>query len=45
MNIKNSLNTQVFQDEHDFSTLENLLSCLDHVSPKKITRSEYEALQ
>jgi hypothetical protein len=33
MNIGKSLNSQVFQDEIDFKTLENILECLDNVVP------------
>ncbi len=45
MKQNNSLDTPVFQDELDFKTLENILECLDHVTPKKVSRSEYVAMQ
>ena len=45
MKQNNSLDTPVFQDELDFTTLENILECLDHVTPKKVSRSEYNAMK
>lgn len=43
--LGNSLDSKVFQDELDFKTLENILETLDHVTPKKVARSEFDALK
>ncbi|MCD5380895.1 hypothetical protein LR004_03110, partial [Candidatus Gracilibacteria bacterium] len=43
--INTSLDTQVFQDELDFKTLENLLETLDHVEAKKISRENFNDLK
>lgn len=40
--MQNPLNSKVFQDELDFKTLENILETLDHVTPKKVTRSDFD---
>lgn len=45
MNTKNSLDIPFFQDELDFKTLENILETLDHVTPKKVSRSDFNALK
>lgn len=45
MNLKNSIDTRVFQDELDFKTLENILECLDYVIPKKVSRQEYNVMK
>ncbi len=42
---ENPLDKKVFQDELDFNTLENILETLDHVTPKKISRQEYNNLK
>ncbi len=36
--MKNALDKQVFQDNLDFKTLENILETLDHIKPIKISR-------
>lgn len=42
---ENPLDKKVFQDELDFKTLENILETLDHVTPKKISRQEFNDLK
>lgn len=45
MSINNNpLDSKVFQDDLDFKTLENILETLDHVTPKKVSRQEYNKL-
>lgn len=45
MNTKNSLDIPVFQDELDFKALENILECIDHVTPKKVSRNEFNDMK
>jgi hypothetical protein len=37
----NNLESKVFQDELDFQTFESILELLAYISPKKISRSDF----
>jgi len=41
----NPLDELVFKDDWDFQTLENILECLDHVTPKQVSREEFNRLK
>jgi hypothetical protein len=40
-----NLESNVFKDDIDFKSFESILETLDHVTPKKISRSEFDNLK